>query len=112
MPDKPPKAMTKREKEEQYFAEQEQLKRKSLREKLDQERESTRKDNLRETHWMKCPKCGHDLAEKKYEDILIDQCSTCRGIWLDPGELELLLSGQKAKGFLTRFMDTHVRGKG
>lgn len=95
---------TKREKEEQYFAEEEQRKRRVLREKLSEQRDSTKVENLKMTHWMKCPKCGHDLEEKCYEDVLIDQCTNCNGIWLDGGELELLLEGRKAKGFISRFM--------
>ena len=95
---------TKREKEEQYFAEQEQKKRKELREKLSLDREASKKEHLKDTHWMKCPKCGHDLEEKNYEDVMIDECNGCKGLWLDHGELELLLDGRKAKGFLSKFL--------
>ena len=97
---------TKREKEEQYFAEQELKKRKELREKLSKERDVAKKGHLKDTHWMKCPKCGHDLEEKAYEDVMIDECDNCKGIWLDHGELELLLDGRKAKGFLAKFLSS------
>jgi acetyl-CoA carboxylase beta subunit len=97
---------TKREKEEQYFAEQELKKRKVLREKLSREREESKKEHLKDTHWMKCPKCGHDLEEKTYEDVMIDECDNCKGVWLDHGELELLLDGRKAKGFLAKFLSS------
>ena len=103
--DKGPKPMTRREKEEQFFAEEEQRKRKQLREKLDKEREVQKKELKQKTHFMKCPKCGHDLVEKGYADILIDECASCKGIWLDAGELELLLGGRKSKGFLSKFFD-------
>ena len=95
---------SKREKEEQYFAEQEQLKRKKLREQLSQQRAQQKIESAKNTHWMKCPKCGQDLEEKSYEDVLIDQCRGCKGVYLDAGELELLLQGRKAKGFLSKFM--------
>jgi len=97
---------TKREKEEQYFAEQELKKRKELREKLSEERKVAKKEHLKDTHWMKCPKCGHALEEKTYEDVMIDECDNCKGIWLDHGELELLLEGRKAKGFLAKFLSS------
>jgi hypothetical protein len=55
-------------------------------------------------HWMKCPKCGADLEEINYQNVMIDTCKECKGIWLDHGELELLSKGQAqfTKGFLNR----------
>jgi len=96
---------TKSEKEEQYFAEQELANRKKLREKLDAQKKA-HKDEQKTEHWMKCPKCGGDLEEKGYEDVCIDQCKSCKGIYLDDGELQLLLEGRKAKGFLSRFLES------
>ncbi|HUT53211.1 MAG TPA: zf-TFIIB domain-containing protein [bacterium] len=100
---------SKREKEEQYFAEQEQLKRRKLREELSRRRDQQKAEGAKNTHWMKCPKCGQDLEEKSYEDVLIDQCQGCKGIYLDAGELELLLEGRKAKGFISKFISS-VKG--
>jgi len=77
--------------EEEYFAEQEQKKRATLREKLNQEREDARAKQEQASHWLKCPKCGGNLEEKKLEEVVIDQCQSCSGVWLDAGELELLL---------------------
>lgn len=111
MVDKPPSRMSKREQEEKYFAEQEARKRKELREKLNQKRETLKQEHLKDAHWMKCPKCGHNLVEKKYEDIMIDQCSHCNGIYLDAGELELLLASRRQKGFFSRFLETIASDK-
>ena len=37
-----------------------------------------------------CP-LGHGaLTEVKHEEIIVDRCDTCGGVWLDAGELELL----------------------
>lgn len=37
---------------------------------------------------MQCPRCAEDLRERTYEaDIRVDECPTCRGLWLDRGEL-------------------------
>jgi hypothetical protein len=77
--------------EEEYFGEQEQKKRAALREKLDREREEARQKQAQAAHWLTCPKCGGNLEEKKFEDVMIDQCRSCSGVWLDAGELELLL---------------------
>lgn len=38
---------------------------------------------------MKCPKDGATLASERYEaDVRVDRCPTCRGAWLEAGELE------------------------
>ena len=40
-----------------------------------------------------CPRCGKSLDATEYaycSQILIDRCTTCHGVWLDPGELEAL----------------------
>ena len=38
---------------------------------------------------MKCPRDGSELETVTYEaDIEVDQCPTCRGMWLDKGVLE------------------------
>src|SRR5262245_60775320 len=42
-------------------------------------------------HWNKCPRCGNELATQKIEDVEIDKCPVCEGIFFDRGELETLL---------------------
>jgi Zn-finger nucleic acid-binding protein len=40
-----------------------------------------------------CPRCGSKLEEMKFiqaQDLLIDRCPQCKGIWLDEGELSKL----------------------
>ena len=39
---------------------------------------------------MKCPRCDGTLMENKFEEVTIDTCDKCGGIWLDSGELEQL----------------------
>ena len=42
---------------------------------------------------MNCPRCTKDtLDEHERDGVTIDRCRTCRGIWLDRGELEKLLA--------------------
>ncbi len=36
---------------------------------------------------MKCPACSSHLERKKYHEIAVDTCPTCRGIWFDQNEL-------------------------
>ena len=87
-----------KEKEEEYFARLELEKKKKLveaeREKLAEEE----KKKQQELHYMHCPKCGCELVEIEYKNILIDKCPACSGIWLDCGELEQVVTEED--GFL------------
>ena len=49
---------------------------------------------------MKCPHCiDEELIAIETEQVEVDYCTECKGIWLDSGELELLLgNGQSSKG--------------
>lgn len=73
--------------EDSYFAERD----KELMEKHKKEAEKKKLEERRKLHYMKCPKCGGDLQEIEFKDIMIDRCNECSGVWLDKGELETLL---------------------
>ena len=92
------------DKEDEYFIKLDAQKIAKMRDDLDKKREQDAKHQRKEAHWMKCPKCGSDLQENNYQNVMIDICSECKGIWLDHGELELLVHGQTkvTKGFLNR----------
>lgn len=45
---------------------------------------------------MRCPKCRSDMDSIEFDGTQIDRCSTCRGLWFDPGELEKLSSKKAA----------------
>ena len=42
---------------------------------------------------MHCPACGQAMVILEYQGIELDHCVACGGVWLDAGELGLLLSG-------------------
>lgn len=44
----------------------------------------------RRRHFMKCPKCGADLAERELQRVAFDLCPDCGGVWLDSRELEMV----------------------
>ncbi len=48
------------------------------------------REHQRQAHWMRCPKCGSELAEVQFRDVKVDKCFTCGGVYLDDGELEQL----------------------
>jgi acetyl-CoA carboxylase beta subunit len=80
--------------EDEYFIKMDLEKTNKLRSKLDQTRAEEEKMKRKESHWMKCPKCGSDLKEINFQNVMIDKCDECKGIWLDAGELDLLIKGQ------------------
>jgi hypothetical protein len=67
----------------------------ALRSRLDSQRAEQKASASRPTNWMLCPKCGRQLVETRRGDIVVDVCSGCAGVFLDRGELELLLSQSK-----------------
>ena len=40
---------------------------------------------------MDCPVCKEPMIVLEYADVEVDFCTECSGVWLDEGELELLL---------------------
>lgn len=53
---------------------------------------------------MDCPACKNPMITLELAAVEIDHCLACGGIWLDSGELELLMDApQKAKDLLASF---------
>ncbi len=46
---------------------------------------------------MNCPVCKKPMVVLELNQVEVDYCVECGGIWLDAGELELLLGDSKAK---------------
>ncbi len=40
---------------------------------------------------MKCPNCSVSLVMTERQNIEIDYCPECRGVWLDRGELDKII---------------------
>lgn len=40
---------------------------------------------------MDCPRCKLPLGRDRYENVEVDICSSCWGVWLDTGELETII---------------------
>lgn len=53
---------------------------------------------------MNCPRCETaTLDERDRDGVTIDTCRTCRGVWLDRGELEKVIARTTAE------FDDHVK---
>ena len=46
---------------------------------------------------MNCPVCKKPMIILELNQVEIDFCDTCEGIWLDAGEIELLLNDSPGK---------------
>ena len=84
-----------RSKEDEYFHRRDRELLAKLREKAEEQRAKLEGENRTKEYWMRCPKCGSTLNEEKYgESILLDRCTSCGGIYLDSGELEILVKAK------------------
>jgi hypothetical protein len=72
---------------DQYIWVEELQKRLARLEKEQQAESEAKKLRLKEAHWMHCPKCGQKLSTEKCGEVEIDVCPSCKGVWLDRGEL-------------------------
>jgi uncharacterized protein len=84
-------------------ARQARLKREQERAAKEKAEETKR---LKDLHFMKCPKCGHDMKEEKLESVTIERCTRCEGIFFDAGELEAIFRKQaeQRRSFFRKLM--------
>jgi hypothetical protein len=81
--------------EEEYFA-------KKDGEHLEKHRQVAQEQQTkaeRQSHYMKCPKCGADLVEEEFRKVLVDRCPECHGVWFDAGEVDKMVD-QGGQGFV------------
>ena len=84
--------------EEEYFARQN----KEAIEKLRAKMKIADEAKAAGTSSMQCPRCdGGKLNERVVNEVPIDQCGKCGGVWLDSGELEQLIK-REGSGFFSR----------
>lgn len=48
---------------------------------------------------MICPACHHAMVIVEHENIELDYCTNCKGVWFDSGELELLLEAAELENY-------------
>ena len=87
-----------RAEEDRFFADRDR----QLLEKLRDENQHARSEADRAAAPRgRCPKCGTALDERSLDGVVIDECSSCHGVWLDSGELEAL-SKRERGGWVTQ----------
>jgi hypothetical protein len=94
-----------RQNEQQLIEAARQAREKRERERAEAEQAEQRK-RLKEQHFMKCPKCGHDMGEEDLAGIKVDRCGFCEGVYLDAGELDTLFlkRDEERKGFFRKLV--------
>lgn len=45
---------------------------------------------------LACPKCGSEMRNYERNQVHVDQCTGCGGLFLDRGELEALVAAENA----------------
>jgi len=83
------------DKEDEYFAREEFERLRKLQEERGKHIAEKERQNLKQLHYMRCPKCGMELKEIDYRGLKIDKCFSCEGLWLDAGELERIANLEK-----------------
>jgi uncharacterized protein len=85
--------------EDEYFAREDA----ELLRKQRERAQAAATEAERKSHYMKCPKDGHDLASSEFHGVQIETCPHCGGMWLDAGELNAV-APEGHPGLLTRVL--------
>lgn len=80
--------------ENEYFRRREQELIEKMRTKLAEENKKPSEQD--------CPKCDGMLVETQYENIKIDVCNKCHGVWLDAGEMAQILHKDEGTSWFGR----------
>jgi len=73
--------------EDEYFAREEHERLARLRAKEAADRVAAE----RKSHHLRCPKCGATLLSEHFHGVQVERCPEDGGIWLDAGEIDLLM---------------------
>jgi len=88
--------------EDEYIWVQEMQQRMAKLAAEQQAKSEAEKQRLKEAHWMHCPKCGQKLATETCGAVEIDVCPSCKGLWLDMGELGTIVESAGRGSFFHR----------
>lgn len=91
--------------EDEYFAREDIEKRHKLAKELAAKLAKADAEALKAAHFMRCPKCGHELHTIKFREVDVDRCFHCHGTWLDDGELERLAGKEHSHKILRAVTD-------
>ena len=85
-------------KEDEYFVKEDAIKLRKIALQKRKEMTQRQRDELKQLHWMHCPKCGMEMKTILLNGVEVDKCFACGGLYLDEGELEKV-SGRPGEFF-------------
>jgi uncharacterized protein len=89
--------------EADYFIKEDAASKYQLHEENQRKNKKAHDEELKTLHFMKCPKCGHDLMKKRMSYIDVDQCSSCGVLVLEPADIDRFIAEEKS--ILKTFID-------
>ncbi len=97
------------EREDGWFAQNEARLIEEARRKRQAEekkRKTTEAEARKLAHWRRCPKCGGEMVPETIDEVVVDKCVSCGGIYFDRGELEelLLAHDRHRRGFFRKLI--------
>ena len=73
--------------EDEYFAKRDAEWMKQRRAELDRQEAAAANASA----GLKCPRCHSALTEREFQNVKLDACDRCKGVWFDAGELEMIM---------------------
>lgn len=89
--------------EADYFIRENTASKYRISEEQKRQHKKAEDEQLKALHYMKCPKCGHDLITKRMSYIDVDQCSSCGVLVLKPEDIDGFIAEEKS--ILKTFID-------
>ncbi len=90
--------------EDEYFVREDAEKKRKLALQAKKDKAAAELKQLKELHWMHCPKCGMPMHEIKFRGVDVDVCFSCNGVFLDQGELEHI-EKPESKGLMSSILN-------
>jgi ribosomal protein L37AE/L43A len=83
--------------EDQHFAKRDR----ELLQRMRARTEPVDEISARETAQGRCPKCGKRLETGRVDDVVLEECASCNGVWLGRDEIAKL-ARRESESFLGR----------
>ncbi len=96
--------------EEKYFKKIESEQKAKLKASQDAKAAAEALVALKELHYLKCGKCGHDMRTEVFRGVEIEICNACSAVLLDPGELGIL-AGEDNSAWASSFFNVFGSSK-
>lgn len=94
------------EAEEEFFAREEAEKKRKLALSQAKSLADAERQRLQALHHMRCPGCGLALSQLALNDVMVDRCFNCHGMFLNEEAVKKLLGHE---GYWSRMMHFFAR---